>query len=114
MGGSALAPAYVVSGAAAAAPEEDATTKAGYALAGWYLDEACTQEFTFGQTLNENITLYAKWTPGSVNYMRPSARAAPPIRRQRRPQRPMTASPGIRRQPEPQPAAQLRATASWC
>lgn len=30
-------------------------------FAGWYLDEALTQEFTTATVVNSNITLYAKW-----------------------------------------------------
>ena len=36
----------------------------GYTFGGWYTDAACTEgnEFTFGNPLTENTTIYAKWT----------------------------------------------------
>ena len=43
----------------------------GYAFGGWYTDEKCTDgnEFTFGDTLSETTTIYAKWTPeGNAKY----------------------------------------------
>lgn len=33
----------------------------GYDFVGWYLDSNLTQEFTKTSTVNDNITLYAKW-----------------------------------------------------
>lgn len=33
----------------------------GYRFAGWYEDEACSNLYTFGQPVRNNITLYAKW-----------------------------------------------------
>ncbi|WP_350453656.1 InlB B-repeat-containing protein [Slackia heliotrinireducens] len=41
--------------------------RTGYEFKGWYTDAACTagNEFTFGQTLTNNTTIYAKWTPVS-------------------------------------------------
>ena len=38
------------------------TTKAHHTFAGWYLDEALTQEAPDTITLNGNTTVYAKWT----------------------------------------------------
>ena len=46
-------------------------TRLGYSFGGWYTDKDCTagNEFTFGQELNDNITVYAKWTPAqTANY----------------------------------------------
>ncbi|ACL76968.1 InlB B-repeat-containing protein [Ruminiclostridium cellulolyticum] len=45
-------------------------TKAGYTFAGWYNNRECTgAEYTFPNTMpNENVTLYAKWTPNVVSY----------------------------------------------
>ncbi len=41
------------------APE---VTKEGYTLVGWYVDEACTEEFHFAEdTVEGAMTLYAKW-----------------------------------------------------
>ena len=36
-------------------------SKDGYVLEGWYTDAQRTQKYTFGSTLNSNVTLYAKW-----------------------------------------------------
>ena len=37
-------------------PERD-----GYIFDGWYTDRNCTDEYSFGTRITENITLYAKW-----------------------------------------------------
>lgn len=37
-----------------------APTHAGFTFAGWYIDENCTQRYTF-TTMTEGITVYAKW-----------------------------------------------------
>lgn len=34
----------------------------GYAFINWYQDEACTQLFNFNTFLNQNTTIYAKWS----------------------------------------------------
>ena len=39
-----------------------------YAFDGWYTDEDCTTAFTATTMPAENITLYAKWNAGQVNY----------------------------------------------
>src|SRR5699024_9879850 len=36
-------------------------TKITYGFAGWYTNEACTNEFKSSVMPNESITLYAKW-----------------------------------------------------
>lgn len=36
--------------------------KANYTFAGWFTDEACTNEFDATQPITANITVYAKWT----------------------------------------------------
>ena len=41
----------------------------GFFLDGWYTDTACTSEFTISSTVNNNITLYAKWTEISDTYV---------------------------------------------
>ena len=33
----------------------------GYVFAGWYIDDACTQAYTFGKMPEGGITVYAKW-----------------------------------------------------
>lgn len=40
-------------------------TRDGY-VATWYTDSNLTKEYDFSQTVTENMTLYAKWTEGSV------------------------------------------------
>ncbi len=44
-------------------------TREGYTFAGWYTDEACTEEYDFSVAVTADMTLYAKWvknaaTPG--------------------------------------------------
>lgn len=41
----------------------DDPTKPGFDFKGWYVDEACTTEYTFGNKPTGSITLYAKWMP---------------------------------------------------
>ncbi len=36
-------------------------TKAGYVFEGWYLDDACTQPYTFTKMPKGGVTVYAKW-----------------------------------------------------
>ncbi len=36
-------------------------TKAGYTFAGWYTSDAYTTEYSFGNKLSANVTVYAKW-----------------------------------------------------
>ncbi|MDD7281153.1 MAG: InlB B-repeat-containing protein, partial [Erysipelotrichaceae bacterium] len=43
-------------------------TKQGYTFDGWYLDKDCTQPATSTITLTGNQTVYAKWTPDTVDY----------------------------------------------
>lgn len=40
-----------------------ASTRAGYSLAGWYLDAGLTAKAAFPYILTKNTTLYAKWAP---------------------------------------------------
>lgn len=45
-----------------------------WAISGWYLDQALTQEFSLNSELTQDITLYAKWASGyayrvSLNYI---------------------------------------------
>ena len=37
-------------------------TKDGYTFGGWYKDSACTQEWSFSDSIPGDMTLYAKWT----------------------------------------------------
>ena len=42
--------------------EPDAAhTPAGYVFEGWYLDDACTQPYTFNKMPEGGVTVYAKW-----------------------------------------------------
>ena len=67
-GGTILDPTYVLADAKTAEPT--APTKIGYKFAGWFTDAACTagSMFEFGNSLVRDITLYAKWNPGTANY----------------------------------------------
>ena len=65
-GGSVVDPMFVRTGEITSKPEEP--TRAGYAFAGWYEDEAYTKAFSFGGELSSNVTLYAKWDAVRVNY----------------------------------------------
>lgn len=40
----------------------------GYTFEGWYVDEAGTEEFTFGSPLTANTTVHAKWAPAENSY----------------------------------------------
>lgn len=42
-------------------------TREGYAFAGWYTDEACTEAYKFDAAVTADMTLYAKWTKNAVN-----------------------------------------------
>lgn len=35
----------------------------GYTFGGWYKNAACTEEYDFTAALDDNVTIYAKWTP---------------------------------------------------
>ena len=54
----------VEEGQKVARPEDP--TMEGYTFAGWFLDEACTQEFDFDTPITEDIVLYSGWTQGSA------------------------------------------------
>ena len=64
--GSAVTPQNVKNGQTATKPT--APTKKEYDFAGWYIKDAdgkwAAKPFDFDTTITENITLYAKWTPG--------------------------------------------------
>lgn len=65
-GGSVVDPAYVLTGNKTVRPEDP--TRQGYTFDGWYTNPECTIPFTFGNELNENVDLYAKWNPGQSHY----------------------------------------------
>ena len=64
-GGSNIAPQYVIPGEKATEPQ--APAKDDHAFGGWYTDEALTKPYDFGTAVNEDITLYAKWTELEVH-----------------------------------------------
>lgn len=41
-------------------------TREGYAFAGWYTDEACTEAYDFSVAVTADMTLYAKWIKNAV------------------------------------------------
>lgn len=41
-------------------------TREGYTFAGWYTDEACTEEYKFDAAVTADMTLYAKWVKNAV------------------------------------------------
>lgn len=45
------------------------TKKDGYTFGGWYINEACTDgnEFSFDDSINADITIYAKWVPVEID-----------------------------------------------
>ena len=60
-GGTAVSPQIIKTGEHAQKPEDP--TKDGYTFAGWYKDAGLTTPFDFAtETINADITLYAKWT----------------------------------------------------
>ena len=61
-GGSDVAAKPVKNGDAISAP--DAPTKDGYVFAGWYTDGTLTEKYDFSKAVKDDMTLYAKWTPG--------------------------------------------------
>lgn len=42
-------------------------TREGYTFAGWYTDEACTEEYKFDAAVTADMTLYAKWVKNAVS-----------------------------------------------
>ena len=59
--GKKLSDQEIVAGEKVVKPETD-PTKDGFIFAGWYADEKCTTAFDFNAAINENTTIYAKWT----------------------------------------------------
>ena len=71
-GGKYNAPQFVRSGQVTQRPvPNNEMIRFGYTFGGWYTNAACTDgnEFTFGQQLTDNITIYAKWIANTTaNY----------------------------------------------
>ena len=65
-GGTAVDPQLVSCGDKSQKPSDP--MKAGYIFDGWFTDEACSQAYTFGQTVETDLTLYAKWGEGTAGY----------------------------------------------
>lgn len=61
-----IAPVRYASGEKTAAPSNP--QRQGYTFDGWYTDENCTTAFSFGGTLSDNQTVYAKWKPDETTY----------------------------------------------
>lgn len=61
-----IAPVRYASSDVTKAPSDP--QRQGYTFDGWYTDEKCTNAFTFGETLSDNQTIYAKWTPAETSY----------------------------------------------
>ena len=59
-GGSAVEAQIIIENGNVTKPAEP--TKAGYDFSGWYTDEQRTLEYDFDVPVDDNITLYAKWT----------------------------------------------------
>lgn len=60
-GGTAIGAVAVPYGTSVAQPE--APTKAGYTFGGWYVNAALTTKYIFTAAVEDDLTLYAKWTP---------------------------------------------------
>ncbi|WP_052098906.1 InlB B-repeat-containing protein [Paenibacillus stellifer] len=60
-GGTAISAVAVPYGTPVAQPE--APTKAGYTFGGWYVNAALTTKYIFSAAVEDDLTLYAKWTP---------------------------------------------------
>ena len=59
--GTAPAQQTIDKGAKATKPATD-PTREGYTFGGWYKDADCKTEFKFDEAVNEDTTVYAKWT----------------------------------------------------
>ena len=66
-GGSYTAPDFVGVGDTSVQPE--APSRAGYSFDGWYDNESYSgTAYAFGSSVESDVTLYAKWTPGKAKY----------------------------------------------
>ncbi len=61
-------------GATATKPAD--LSEAGFEFGGWFTEAACTNEFDFATPVNEDKTLYAKWTPIKYTVTFESAQSA--------------------------------------
>ena len=59
-GGSIVPVQNILNGQKATKPDDP--TKTGYAFDGWYTEEACTNPYDFATSVQNALTLYAKWT----------------------------------------------------
>ena len=64
-GGSSVDSQTPASGSTVTKPADP--TREGYTFAGWYTDEACTEEYDFSTAVTADVTLYAKWTKNATN-----------------------------------------------
>lgn len=64
-GGSPVNGQTPASGSTVTKPADPA--REGYTFAGWYTDEACTEEYKFDTAVTADMTLYAKWTKNAIN-----------------------------------------------
>lgn len=62
-GGTYIEPMFVAAGTNSVAPDNPKRT--GYAFAGWELGD---EDFTFGKTIERDITVNAKWNRGTTSY----------------------------------------------
>lgn len=62
-GGSSVPDSQIASGGQLSAPDEP--TKSGYTFDGWYKDASFTTKVNFPLTVDEDLTLYAKWSQNS-------------------------------------------------
>jgi len=67
-GGSAVQMIRLLAGTPIADKMPQEPTRLGYTFSGWYIDKNLTQPFTANTMPAGNTTLYAKWTPNTVNY----------------------------------------------
>ncbi|MBR3558155.1 MAG: Cna B-type domain-containing protein, partial [Bacteroidales bacterium] len=44
-------------------------TRTGYEFDGWYTDAECTEPYGFATSVEEDFTLYAKWSPDDMSYI---------------------------------------------
>ena len=68
-GGKYNAPQFLRTGQVTQRPVADSEmTRFGYTFGGWYTNAACTDgnEFTFGNQITDNTTIYAKWIPNAT------------------------------------------------
>ena len=66
MGGTSVEPVYVLAGNAT--QNDQSPVRKGYTFGGWYTDQSYNQQFEFGEILDKDQDLYAKWNPAMVEY----------------------------------------------